>query len=122
MCHADTCCTGAVRGLAVLVVCVLSGQGQSIVCTQVKHLVTVETDEQFRLRKDAEMAAAALRPPVRVMHQQTPAPGYGKRRLARAKPDSDKGRVKEAAASTERQGGSPGAAREKRRAAGVLGA
>ena len=87
-----------------------------------KHLVTVETDEQFRLRKEAELAAAALRPPVRVTHQQTPAPGHGKRRLARAKLDSDKGRVMEAAASSERQAGSPDAARGKRRAAGVLGA
>jgi hypothetical protein len=37
--------------------------------TQVKHLVTVETDEAFAARKAAEAAARALREPVRVLHE-----------------------------------------------------
>jgi large subunit ribosomal protein L30 len=35
---------------------------------KVKHLVTVETDEQRRSRMDAERQRQELRPPIRVMH------------------------------------------------------
>jgi hypothetical protein len=55
---------------------------------QVKHLVTVETDEQFRVRRDAELAAAAPRPPVRVAHAQ-PAPRP--RRAPGARPQPARG-------------------------------
>ena len=35
---------------------------------QVRHLVSVETDQAFEARKAAEAAAHAMRPPVRVLH------------------------------------------------------
>jgi len=61
----------------------INGRGR-----QVKHLVTVETDEQFRMRKDAELAAAAPRPPVRVAHAQpVPRP----RRAPGARPQPARG-------------------------------
>lgn len=42
-----------------------------ITCLQVKHLLTVETDEGFAARKAAEAAARAPREPVRVIHKHT---------------------------------------------------
>lgn len=35
---------------------------------QVKHLVSVETDQAFEARRAAEAAALAMRPPVRILH------------------------------------------------------
>ena len=38
-------------------------------CHQVRHLVSVETDQAFEARKAAEAAAHAVRPPIRVLHK-----------------------------------------------------
>ena len=38
-------------------------------CQQVRHLVSVETDQAFEARKAAEAAAHAMRPPIRVLHK-----------------------------------------------------